>query len=685
VRFCRFVALPCVVIASSLASGQLTTRVSVRSDGGEPSFFSELPAISADGRWVAFCSAAVDLAPCSSTCGCLFLHDRFAHTTVRLDVAMSGFATPSLSADGRWIAFATDSAGVVAGDTNGWSDAFVLDRETGAVVRVSVSTSGDQANGPSYLPVTSANGRFVAFTSGASNLASGDTNFVDDVFVRDRDLDGNGVFDEPGGVQTVRASVSSAGAQAASASRAASLSADGRFVAFESDASNLVAGDANWWTDVFVRDLQTGITERASLDSSGADAAVICYWPTLSADGRFVAFVSDWRRPPPSPGGGATPTGSIFVRDRQAGTTTAVDRNAVGALGDGNCFEPSVSADGRFVAFRSLSTNLVPGDSDGISDVFRWDRATGEIVRVSAPFDDIEAHGSDDSRVASGSAMTPDGGTIAFASALSHLVPGDTNGFSDVFVRAYGPTLVSIRPPIGADDGGDDVALSVAGSVGVGGATVTFGGLAAEVRSAGSAGFVVRTPPGAGLVDVVVSTSEGTTGLAAAFSYAGPRELLVRRGNVNLGRDDREDTLLVNAVAGDPITRELTLHVGGPISVVMTSPSSRSSAPFALYVWRAAPDAATVMRLPARVGFVVFPTPLSPVLGPQPFAIANSWDPRLGAATMPSAPAPTIVARAPQGIRRPLVATLQGIIQDDASLSPAHASVTNAIVLRVVP
>src|SRR5437762_932588 len=194
-----------------------------------------------------------------------------AQTTVRVSVASGGTEGDdaslgsALSADGRFVAFDSAATDLVAGDTNGVSDVFVHDRQTGTIERVSVASGGAQGDGSSGLigfafpPALSAAGRFVAFVSAATNLVTGDTNGAADVFVRDRQTG-----------TTERVSVASGGTQGNAASWGLALSADGRFVAFQSDATNLVAGDTNGATDVFVRDRQTGMTERVSVASGGA-------------------------------------------------------------------------------------------------------------------------------------------------------------------------------------------------------------------------------------------------------------------------------------------------------------------------------------------------------------------------------------------------------------------------------
>src|SRR6266446_5737670 len=309
-----------------------------------------------------------------------------AQTTERVSVASGGTEangaslSSALSADGRFVAFDSAATDLVAADTNGVSDVFVHDRQTGATERVSVASGGAQADGSSGLigfafpPALSADGRFIAFVSVATNLVAGDTNGATDVFVRDRQTG-----------TTERVSVASGGTQANNASRYPALSADGRFVAFQSDATNLVVGDTNGMTDVFVHDRQTGTTERVSVASGGGtqgtgNSGGFFAFPALSADGRFVAFQSDATNLVAGDTNGAT---DVFVHDRQTGTTERVSVASGGTQGNGFSAGPALSADGRFVAFHDTATNLVAGDTNGASDVFVHDRQTGTPERVS--------------------------------------------------------------------------------------------------------------------------------------------------------------------------------------------------------------------------------------------------------------------------------------------------------------
>ncbi len=340
-----------------------TTRVSVDSAGAQGNGDCFSLSLSADGRFVAFDSVANNLVP-GDTNGSLdvFIHDRLAGTTSRASVDAAGgqgnghSQRPSLSADGRFVAFDSWATNLVPGDTNGKGDVFVHDRLTGVTSRASVNYGGFQGNNDSHSPFLSADGRFVAFVSWANNLVPGDTNGWLDVFVRDR-LTGT----------TSRASVDSAGSQGNNHSSYPSLSADGRLVAFYSDANNLVPGDTNGWGDAFVHDRLTGTTSRASVDSAGAQGDYYTFYPSLSADGRFVAFCSYATNLVP---GDTNGTWDVFVHDRLTGTTSRASVDSAGAQGNGSSYHLSPSADGRFVVFQSYATNLVPGDTNGNPDAF---------------------------------------------------------------------------------------------------------------------------------------------------------------------------------------------------------------------------------------------------------------------------------------------------------------------------
>ena len=308
----------------------------------------------------------------------IFIHDRQTGQTELVSISSAGPQAdgdpyvPSVSADGRFVAFES-TRNLVSEDTGFWN-IFISDRETGQIELISRSSDGAPVNNGSDDPSISADGRCVAFASGASNMVSGDTNERGDIFVYDR---------QTGQMELV--SVASDGAQADDWSWKPSISADGRFVAFASHASNLVSGDTNYYEDVFVHDRQTGQTRRVSISSDGTQAD---YWseaPAISADGRFVAFMSDADN---LVSNDTNIDVDIFVHDLQTGQTERVSVTSDGAQGDGNSLDPTISAAGQFVAYFSNSTNLVKGDTNGNQDVFVFENLSDAIydMKVYLPF-----------------------------------------------------------------------------------------------------------------------------------------------------------------------------------------------------------------------------------------------------------------------------------------------------------
>jgi Tol biopolymer transport system component len=412
--------------AGSAVAAATTTRVSVGPGGLESDGHSVGTAISAHGRFVAFGSFATNLVPGDSNgAEDVFVRDRSAGVTQRVSVGAGGQGNsvslmPAISADGRYVAFLSGASNLVSGDTNVAFDAFVRDRQARTTVRVSVGSGGQQANGSTDRVAISADGRYVAFASDASNLVPGDTNATSDVFVRDLQTG-----------TTRRVSVGSSGRQANGFSSDPALSADGTFVAFDSSATNLVPGDHNGVEDVFVRDLQTGVTRRVSVGTGGVGNGDSSR-PSLSAGGRYVAFVSDATNLVTGDTNGFT---DVFVRDRQAATTRRVSVGAGGqANGLSETFDetPTISGNGRYVAFSSEASNLVTGDTNGFEDVFVRDRQARVTLRVSLTSQGGEADGLN-----LGGSIAADGRSVAFSS-FAQLVPEDTNGVEDIYVRDLG-------------------------------------------------------------------------------------------------------------------------------------------------------------------------------------------------------------------------------------------------------
>ncbi len=342
-----------------------TELASVDGGGAQGDADSLEPAISADGRYVAFFSYATNLVALDTNARPdIFVRDRLSGTTTCASVDLAGVPAggryPSISADGRFVAFESTSPNLVPGDTNGARDVFVRDLVLGTTVRASVDSSGVEGAGDSRDASISPDGGHVAFESLAPNLVGGDTNGVLDVFVRDLALG-----------TTLRASVGAGGVEADGASQDPALSANGAHVAFVSEATNLVAGDANGLGDVFVRDVAAGTCVRVNLGWLGQEADWPGYDPTITDDGRFVTFYSQAMNLDPAD---RNYVSDIFLCDRAAGTIERVSLSSTGRAGNGTCLYAGISGDGRYIVFDSYSSNLVPGDVNAIRDVFVRDR-----------------------------------------------------------------------------------------------------------------------------------------------------------------------------------------------------------------------------------------------------------------------------------------------------------------------
>jgi Tol biopolymer transport system component len=347
--------------------------------------------------------------------------ERFPLWIRRVNVSSTGTQASQggsgvLSADGRYVAFDSVATDLVRRDTNRQSDVFVHDRATGRTSRVSVSSTGAQANDESYGPALSADGRYVAFTSSASNLVRRDTSHRADVFVHDRATG-----------RTSRVSVSSTGTEANGGSTDAAISADGRFVAFRSQASNLVPRDRNREADVFVHDRATGQTSRVSVSSTGTQANDSSVTGALSTDGRYVTFGSRASNLVP---GDTNDSDDVFVHDRVTRQTSRVSVSSTGTQANRASYRPTVSADGRYVAFESGASNLVPGDTNRHLDVFVHDRVTRQTSRVS-----VSSTGTQINGWSYDGAISPDGRSVAFTSVV-------VRGVGNVLVhdRASGQT-----------------------------------------------------------------------------------------------------------------------------------------------------------------------------------------------------------------------------------------------------
>ncbi len=350
---------------------------------------SDRISLSADGRWATFDSLAGNLvAHDDSAFQDVFLQDRTTGETVMLTNGRGTSTASDISADGRFVLFDSFASSLVSGDTNGKGDVFVYDRDTHEIERL---TDGD---GGSYAAGISDDGRYVALYSFATDLVPDDTNNYRDVFLFDRDTD-----------TIIRLT------NGTSSSFDPAISGDGQWVSFYSGASNLVANDKNRARDVFLYDVAGGTTTKVTNGSaasySGMDA--------LSTDGRYLTF---WSDAPDLVAGDDNGVQDVFVFDRTAGTTTRITR------GNNHSSRPAISGDGQHVAFESYATNLAPGvDRNDQLDAFVYDAPTGVSTRIGGS-----------TGPTSRAAVSADGGVVGFTSAASDMAPGDTNDLADVFV-----------------------------------------------------------------------------------------------------------------------------------------------------------------------------------------------------------------------------------------------------------
>ncbi len=397
-------------------------------------------AISGDGRYIVMQSAAQDLVEGDTNWAQdIFLRDRQTGAMTRLSVADDGMESngfsdlASISTNGRHVVFASGASNLVQGDTNGVADVFIRDLDAARILRVSVATDGTQTDSDAYLPAISATGRFVAFISTATSLVPGPAQYGPmQVYLHDRDADGNGTFDEPGGTAMTLESVSSSGAIADNFSQHVRVSADGRFVLFESGAANLdPVGNPNAANHVYLRDRQAATTTLVDRAMSGGPSS----WGTdyrtadMTDDARFITFATYSQDIVP---GSADWNSQVLRYDRQTQAIAIVSALPDGTVGNGYSFNSALSADGRFVAFRSTSTNLAaPAQPIDTAAVFVRDMTDGTFTRV----DVLNTGEGFDHSYPYGPAISADGAAVAFTSNATNAVDNQyTFGSNHTFV-----------------------------------------------------------------------------------------------------------------------------------------------------------------------------------------------------------------------------------------------------------
>jgi Tol biopolymer transport system component len=382
-----------------------------------------------------------------------------------------------ISADGLVVAFGSNADNLVPGDGNANADIFVRDRTTSTTALISCSTAGGQANGASGFPRVSGDGRFVVFRSWATNLDPADIDPKPDIYRHDR-VTG----------ETVLVSHHLVPATHPEGAWQSSISYDGRFVAFDCWDDNLVPGDVNGMSDVYLRDMQTGVMELVSVGNQGEIGSMGSDTPSISWDGRYVSFASratNWFAGNPhffphiyvrdrvlgtttlvsySPSGSYGPVGGgfqpsisgngakvafmylgpdlmpslfthqwrgaqVYIRDLVSGELTYIGYSFKGGLSGHESHDPMLSYDGRFVAWDSYSKDLILTNGPG-AQVFHRDLETGVTVLVGKGMGGAQPDG-----FSADAAISGDGRTVVFCSQASNLVPGSTGGTVNIFVR----------------------------------------------------------------------------------------------------------------------------------------------------------------------------------------------------------------------------------------------------------
>ena len=482
-------SVPLFSVPSAMASR--TELISKSSSGEIGNSDSFNPAVSGTGQFVVFESKSSNLVE-DDTNGHLdiFYHNRNTGVTKLVSVSSSGIQSNGdsfhavISADGSTVAYMSRASDLVAGDNDGFADIFVYEMASKQTSRITFST-GEEANGNSDHPAISEDGRYIVYQSAASNLVPDDTNEHTDIFRYDRQTG-----------KTVRASLDFQNKEIMdSSSTSASISATGRYVAFQSTAPFITPCDNNSRSDVFRRDMTAGTITKVSVGTYGCEANSHSYHPSLSGDGRYVAFYSSasnlllW-----SDQEDTNDSNDVFVHDTLLLETERVSVSSSGTEGDGNSggYGGSISSDGRYVAFYSEATNLVDGDGNNKYDIYAHDRNTKKTSRES-----VGHYWEQADEAAEHSTISANGRYIAFDSTASTLVPGDDNDRRDIFLRDYlwsGPLVTAISPSSGDFHGG--TVLIITGENFQAGTKVTIDNSSAlNIAVSGSTKITCITPP----------------------------------------------------------------------------------------------------------------------------------------------------------------------------------------------
>jgi len=506
------------IVTDAAAVTQSTSRVSVDSLGLEvngDSFGGGAGGLSFDGRYVVFTSGADNLVPMDSNGAIdVFRKDLGTGQVIRASVdsvgteGNAGSYGACISGDGRFVAFVSAASNLVPVDANGFTDIFLFDCWSGITTRVSESALGVESNGPSYSPSLSLDGAYIAFHSSATNLGITDTNSKSDIYMRNL-LTGI----------VSRVSEDPLGAQANGDSLNPRLSWDGGIVVFESNANNLVWGDLNQRSDIFIKDRSTGATARASISTQGVEGDYTSRMASISADGRWICYQSFATNLVPMD---YNYDYDVFLHDRLLRTTTRVSVSTNGVEGNLGSYGSRVSQNGRYVVFDSLATNLAPGDTNGFMDVFLRDCLLGETTLVSMSSTLLIGNGESYTPMG----VTHDGAQIVYTSQADNLVPGDNNQAADVFaydrgsatsfavsaqMNLYGAGHLTAPDPGGG--GGGILPLQIAIPPGV--TTIRFVGVSGTCLWEGSNPAISSSPDGRRIRpwDLDVTSHDGISGI----------------------------------------------------------------------------------------------------------------------------------------------------------------------------
>ncbi|WP_342237923.1 beta strand repeat-containing protein [Inquilinus sp. OTU3971] len=513
------------------------TRVSVGTGDIQGDNNSQFGALSGDGRYVVFESVATNLVGDDGNAKRdIFLHDTQTGTTTRVSVdtgngdASNNSSGAAISGDGRYVVFGSVANDLIAGDTNGSLDIFVRDVQTGTSTRVSVATGGGEANSSSLEADISADGRTVVFNSFASNLVTGDTNGVEEIFTRDLQTG-----------TTTRVSVADDESQANGRSIYGDISGDGQRASFVGYATNLVADDTNGVADIFVRDVAAGTTERVSVATDGTQANDESSLSVISGNGRYVVFQSDATNLVAGDTNGA---GDIFLRDLQTDTTVRVSVSSTGVEANSRSANADISADGRYVVFISAATNLVAGPVAAGYNVYVRDMLTGTVTYLAAAPD-----GSAATAASYSPRISADGSAVVFHSGATNLDLGtDTNGRFDVF-------RVSLRATAGADHMiGSDAGETTDG---LAGDDILTGGLGDDTLIGGAGADRLFGGDGSDTADYSGSAAAVTVSLKSGNATGGDAQ-----GDTLTSIENMTGSALADGLYGDSAANRLTGGAG---------------------------------------------------------------------------------------------------------------------------